>query len=104
MRTGSPGHLKTFDSIGFQRYFLTFCTRDREQVFVSREPVDLVRAQILRAAHSAAASTIASSFADNSGNDTDMSTCCEPMKTPSALPNTPRESCPRWPGAFAARL
>jgi putative transposase len=50
MRTASPGHLKTFDYIGFQRYFLTFCTRDRERMFVRREPVDLVRAQILRAA------------------------------------------------------
>src|SRR5215831_10187069 len=50
MRTGSPGHLKTFDYIGFQRYFLTFCTKDRERVFGSREPVDLVRSQILRAA------------------------------------------------------
>jgi len=50
MRTGSPDHLKTFDYIGFQRYFLTFCTKDRERVFGSREPVDLVRSQILRAA------------------------------------------------------
>ena len=50
MRTGVPSHLKTFDYIGFHRYFLTFCTRERERIFLSREPVDLVRTQILRAA------------------------------------------------------
>jgi REP element-mobilizing transposase RayT len=50
MRTNSPGHLRTFDYVGFQRYFLTFCVKERESVFVSREPVDLVRTQILRAA------------------------------------------------------
>jgi putative transposase len=50
MRTGTPGHLKSFDYIGLQRYFLTFCTKDRERLFVSREPVDIVRTQILRAA------------------------------------------------------
>jgi putative transposase len=50
VRTRSPGHLKTFDYIGFQRYFLTFCTKDRERLFVLPEPVDLVRTQILRAA------------------------------------------------------
>ena len=51
MRTGTPGHLKSFDYIGLQRYFLTFCTNDRERLFVSREPVEIVRTQILRAAH-----------------------------------------------------
>jgi REP element-mobilizing transposase RayT len=50
MRTASPGHLKTFDYLGFQRYFLTFCTKDRERVFLRHQPVDLVRTQILRAA------------------------------------------------------
>jgi REP-associated tyrosine transposase len=50
MRTGTPGHLKSFDYTGFQRYFLTFCTNSRARVFVSKEPVDVVRDQILRAA------------------------------------------------------
>ncbi|HEX7798093.1 MAG TPA: transposase [Vicinamibacterales bacterium] len=50
MRTGTPGHLRTFDYIGFQRYFLTFCTNRREPIFVSHESVDLVRTQFLRAA------------------------------------------------------
>ena len=26
MLTGNPGHLETFDYVGLQRYFLTFCT------------------------------------------------------------------------------
>ena len=50
MRTGNPGHLSGFDYLGLQRYFLTFCTNNREQVFVAREPSDLVRTQIWRAA------------------------------------------------------
>ena len=50
MRTGSPGHLRTFDYIGLHRYFLTFCTCGRERVFASGESVDLVRTQFLRAA------------------------------------------------------
>jgi REP-associated tyrosine transposase len=50
MRTGRPAHLKAFDYLGLQRYFLTFCTNNRERVFVSREPFDLVRNQIVRAA------------------------------------------------------
>ena len=29
MRTGTPGHLKSFDDIGLRRYFLTFCTKVR---------------------------------------------------------------------------
>jgi putative transposase len=51
MRTGSPGHLKSFDYMGRQRYFLTFCAHDRERIFVSGEPVNIVRTQILRAAY-----------------------------------------------------
>jgi putative transposase len=50
VRTGNPGHLKTFDYIGLHRYFLTFCTSSRRRVFVSRERVDLVLEQIQRAA------------------------------------------------------
>jgi putative transposase len=50
VRTGTPGHLKSFDYVGLHRYFLTFCTRNRDRVFVTKERVDLVRTQILRAA------------------------------------------------------
>jgi hypothetical protein len=47
--TGNPGHLKTFDYIGPYRYFLTFCTDSRQRVFVTRERVDLVLENPLRA-------------------------------------------------------
>jgi len=50
MRTGNPGHLKTFDYIGLHRYFLTFCTHERQKRFVDEQRVDVVREQILRAA------------------------------------------------------
>jgi REP-associated tyrosine transposase len=50
MRTGTPGHLKSFDQVGFHRYFLTFCTNKRERLFMTHDVVDLVRTQILRAA------------------------------------------------------
>jgi putative transposase len=46
--TGRPERLKTFDYLGPQRYFLTFCTDRRHQAFTDREHVDLVHAQILR--------------------------------------------------------
>jgi len=50
MRTGSPGHLKTFDYLGPRRYSLTFCTFNRTELFVTAERVDLVSGQIVRAA------------------------------------------------------
>jgi putative transposase len=48
--TGRPKHLKAFDYLGLYRYFLTFCTHQRRHVFVTSDRVELVRAQILRAA------------------------------------------------------
>ena len=45
-----PQRLRSFDYRGFHRYFLTFCTAARRQVFVTQNHVDAVRTQILRAA------------------------------------------------------
>ncbi len=50
MRTGNPGHLKTFDYLGLHRYSLTFCTDRRQPRFITQAVVDLVLAQIARAA------------------------------------------------------
>ncbi len=50
MLTGKPEHLKTFNYLGLYRYFLTFCSNQRRQLLVSHDHVDLVLAQILRAA------------------------------------------------------
>lgn len=50
MRTGTPGHLEAFDYLGLHRYSLTFCTDRRTHLFVSHAVVDLVLAQISRAA------------------------------------------------------
>jgi putative transposase len=50
MRTGRPSHLKHFDYVGLQRYFLTFCTDSRRPVFTKPPVVELVVSQILRAA------------------------------------------------------
>ena len=50
MRTGSPGHLKTFNYVGLHRYSLTFCTDRRRFIFVDAARVDLTLSQILRAA------------------------------------------------------
>ncbi len=50
MRTGNPGHLKAFDYLGSHRYSLTFCTDRRQQLFTTRDVVDLVLTQIVRAA------------------------------------------------------
>ena len=62
MRTGNPGHLKTFDYIGLHRYFLTFCTHDRRKRFVDAQRVNVVREQILRAASDESFAVIAYCF------------------------------------------
>jgi len=51
VRTGRPCHLNSFDYIGFHRYFLTFCTNQRRDLFAQIEIVDLVHAQIVRASN-----------------------------------------------------
>src|SRR6266545_4803835 len=50
MRTGRPERLRGFSYIGFHRYSLTFCAFDRAALFTTREVVDPVKSQILRAA------------------------------------------------------
>ena len=62
MRTGNPGHLKTFDYVGLHRYFLTFCTDHRKKRFEDARPVDVVREQILRAANDESFAVIAYCF------------------------------------------
>lgn len=41
--------LKTFDYVGRYRYFLTFCTNNRHEAFVTDEAVSIVRSEILKA-------------------------------------------------------
>ena len=50
MFTRHPEHLRGFDYSGLHRYFLTFCTEQRAPLFTSGAVVDLVIAQISRAA------------------------------------------------------
>src|SRR5207244_159019 len=50
MFTGRPEHLRSFDYVGFHRYFLTFCTFHRRKLFLQEPAVSLVRSQILRSA------------------------------------------------------
>ena len=50
MRTSKPEHLAGFSYVGYHRYSLTFCTKDRKRLFVSDAVVDLVLSQISRAA------------------------------------------------------
>src|SRR5688500_16842310 len=45
-----PRHLSTFDYRGLHRYFLTFCTFERNHYFVDRHSVTVVCDQILRTA------------------------------------------------------
>lgn len=40
--------LETFDYLGKYRYFLTFCTHDRRNVFIAPDTFNLVNHQILR--------------------------------------------------------
>ena len=50
MLTSKPDHLRGFDYRGFHRYFLTFCTFERQRRFTTVDAVDLVMLQIQRAA------------------------------------------------------
>jgi REP element-mobilizing transposase RayT len=46
-----PPHLASFDYLGKYTYFLTFNTFDRTPILAQDEPIGLVKAQFLRAAH-----------------------------------------------------
>jgi putative transposase len=50
MPTHGPGHLKTFDYVGFHRYSLTFCCDSKRRAFESPPAVELALLQIQRAA------------------------------------------------------
>jgi putative transposase len=50
MRPRYPPHLPHFSYRGFHRYFLTWCCDGRALRFVTVEPINLVRSQIVRAA------------------------------------------------------
>jgi len=50
MYTGNPGHLQSFNYLGFHRYSLTLCTYQRQPLFVREPVVALVLLQISRAA------------------------------------------------------
>ena len=50
MPTHGPGHLKSFDYLGFYRYFLTFCCHENQVLFTNDAAVDLVMSQLSRAA------------------------------------------------------
>ena len=50
MLTGKPRHLKTFDYRGLHRYFLTFCTFQRQRAFEASDRVGLVCTQFRRTA------------------------------------------------------
>src|SRR4051812_2080022 len=62
MHTGNPGHLKSFDYLGLNRYFLTFCTLNRRRSFTTTDCVDVVLQQILRAAGNHAFAILAYCF------------------------------------------
>jgi putative transposase len=62
MITGNPGHLKTFDYLGLYRYFLTFCTYNRQALFASQEVVELLLEQILRTARAEGFAVLAYCF------------------------------------------
>jgi putative transposase len=62
VRTRTPGHLTSFDYLGLNRYFLTFCTADRRHLFTTHDVVDLVLTQIVRAATESQFAVIAYCF------------------------------------------
>ena len=57
-----PRHLPSFDYQGFHRYFLTFCTHEREAHFTVAARVDGVLSQILRTGASQAVQLTAYCF------------------------------------------
>ena len=57
-----PPHRDDLPYIGRQSYSLTFCTEERRTIFDNAEPVDLVLAQLLRAAEQRQFAVIAYCF------------------------------------------
>jgi putative transposase len=57
-----PPHRDDLPYIGKQSYSLTFCTEERRTIFDNAEPVDLVLAQLLRAAEQRQFAVIAYCF------------------------------------------
>ena len=62
MFTRRPERLRSFDYVGFHRYFLTFCTYQRHPLFRDGFNVQLARDQILRAAQQEGFEVIAYCF------------------------------------------
>jgi REP element-mobilizing transposase RayT len=62
MPTHGPGHLRTFDYIGFYRYFLTFCCHSKRRAFDNPRSAALVLSQIQRATMDTEFSVIAYRF------------------------------------------
>jgi REP-associated tyrosine transposase len=62
MRTGNPGHLRTFDYLGPHAYSLTFCTNQRTCHFLEKDRVHVVLEQFLRAAASTGFAVLAYCF------------------------------------------
>ena len=62
MLTSKPDHLRAFDYIGLHRYFLTFCTFQRQPRFTTSASVDLVLLQIQRASREDGFALVASLF------------------------------------------
>jgi putative transposase len=57
-----PEHLKAFDYLGLHQYFLTFCTHNRDRLFVKADAVEVVRTQIARSSTEQRMSLIAYCF------------------------------------------
>jgi putative transposase len=62
MPTHGPGHLRTFDYVGFHRYSLTFCCHSRRRAFEIPPAIELVLFQIHRAADNEQFSVLAYCF------------------------------------------
>jgi putative transposase len=62
MPRGHPARLEKFNYLGIHRYFLTFCTFGRRDVFTSDKPVHVTRTQILRAASQASMAILADCY------------------------------------------
>ena len=62
MRRKRVPRLRGFDYTGGHRYFLTICTKRRVRVFVTREAVDVVLAQLLQSARDQRMAVIAYCF------------------------------------------
>lgn len=107
-----PHRLHPTCYVGLQRYFLTFCTRDRRKVFTNAAVVALVREQILQSARDRGFAVLAYVFMHDhihllieaKAEDADMKSFADLAKQKSGYAYSRRFRMPLWHPSYWDRV